>query len=135
MFVGVSIYEQKIYSLASDGHVYVFDKERQLIKWMNIRVDKAFGCQVSEGRLFCACSDGVLRVFKTDTLQHIVTMARPPPLGQTNILVGVSKIKIPTNDESKFADVICCIVDETQNRVVALYSDKMMFIWDIRQFD
>jgi hypothetical protein len=39
-------------------------------------------------------------------------MARPPPLGQTNILVGVSKIKIPTNDESVFADVVCCVVDE-----------------------
>jgi WD40 repeat protein len=68
VFVGVSIHDQKVYSVASDGHVYVFDKQRQLLKWMNIRVDRAFGCQVSDGRLFCACSDGVLRVFKTDTL-------------------------------------------------------------------
>ena len=50
-------------------------------------------------------------MFKTENLQHIVTMARPPPLGETNILVGVSKIKIPTSSESKFADVMCCIVD------------------------
>ena len=49
--------------------------------------------------------------------------------------MGVSKIKIPTNDESKFADVISCIIDEVNQRVVALYSDKMMFIWDIKQFD
>jgi WD40 repeat protein len=135
VFVGVSIYEAKVYSLASDGHVYVFDKQRTLVKWMNIRVDRAFGCQVSQGRLFCACSDGVLRVFKTENLQHIVTMAKPPPLGQTNILVGVSKIKIPTSEESRFADIVCCIVDETFNRIVALYSDRMMFIWDIKQFD
>ena len=44
VFVGVSIFEQKVYSLASDGHVYVFDKKRQLLKWMNIKVDRAFGC-------------------------------------------------------------------------------------------
>ncbi len=44
VFVGVSIYEAKVYSLASDGHVYVFDKQRQLVKWMNIRVERAFGC-------------------------------------------------------------------------------------------
>jgi hypothetical protein len=39
-------------------------------------------------------------------------MSRPPPLGNTNILVGVSKIKIPTNDDSRFADVLCCFFDE-----------------------
>jgi hypothetical protein len=59
-------------------------------------------------------------------------MARPPPLGDTNIMVGVSKIKIPTTSESKFADVICCIVDQVNNRVIALYSDRMLFIWDIK---
>lgn len=26
VFVGVSVFESKVYSLASDGHVYVFDK-------------------------------------------------------------------------------------------------------------
>ena len=102
---------------------------------MTIKVDRAFSCQISEGRLFCACADGVLRVFKSDTLSHIVTMARPPPLGQTNILVGVSKIKIPTDDTSRFADIMCCLVDEVNKRVVALYSDRMMFIWNISKFD
>lgn len=28
VFVGVSIAEQRVYSLACDGHVYVFDKKR-----------------------------------------------------------------------------------------------------------
>ena len=102
---------------------------------MNIKVERAFGCQVSDGKLFCACSEGVMRIFQADSLQHIVTMARPPPLGDTNILVGVSKIKIPTSNESKFADVICCIVDQVNNRVVTLYSDRMLFIWDIKKFD
>lgn len=68
VFVGVSIYEGLAYTLAIDGHVYVYDRQRNLSKWMNIRVDRAFGCQVSEGRLFCACSDSTLRVFRTDTL-------------------------------------------------------------------
>lgn len=135
IFVGVSVYEGQAYTLAIDGHVYVFDKNRTLSKWMNIRVDRAFGCQVSDGKLFCACSDGTLRVFNTDKLNHIVTLPRPPPLGDTNVLVGVSKIKIPTNEESRFADLVCCIVDEVNKRVVALYSDRMLFIWDIKKFD
>jgi len=28
-----------------------------------------------------------------------------------------------------------CIVDELNKRVVALYSDRMLFIWDIKKFD
>lgn len=44
IFVGVSVYEGQAYTLAIDGHVYVFDKNRTLSKWMNIRVDRAFGC-------------------------------------------------------------------------------------------
>lgn len=63
IFVGVSIKETKVYSLTSEGHVYVFDAARKLVKWMNIKVERAFGCQVSGERLFCACSDGIMRIF------------------------------------------------------------------------
>lgn len=77
----------------------------------------------------------MLRIFNTDNLSHIVTMAKPPPLGQTNLPVGVSKIKIPTNEDSRFADIMCCVVDEINKRIVAIYSDRMMFIWDIKELD
>lgn len=63
IFVGVCISKEKVYSLACDGHVYVFDTKRSLVKWMNIKVERAFGCQVSDGKLFCACSEGVIRIF------------------------------------------------------------------------
>jgi WD40 repeat protein len=98
---------------------------------MSIKVERAFDCYVSQGRLFCACSDGVMRIFKTGNLEHIMTMSRPPPLGDTNTLVGVQKIKIPTSGKSKYADIMACAVDELNNRVVAVYSDRMMFVWDI----
>lgn len=112
VFVGVCIYESKVYAVASDGHVYIYDKQRKLLKWMNLKVDRAFGCSVSEGRLFCACSDGIMRIFKTETLEHIITLSRPPPLGETNILTGVSKIKIPSNNKTKFADILAVRLDE-----------------------
>ena len=62
-------------------------------------------------------------------------MAKPPPLGQTNLPVGVSKIKIATNEDSRFADIMCCVVDEINKRIVAIYSDRMMFILDIKELD
>lgn len=102
--------------------------------WMNIKVDRAFGLQISGGKIFIACSEGVMRVFQAETLVHVVTMARPPPLGETNILTGVSKIKIPTSNKSKFADIICCVVDKVNERLLTLYSDRMMFLWEIKDY-
>jgi WD40 repeat protein len=102
---------------------------------MNLKVDRAFSCQITEERLYCACSDGILRIFKTESLAHIVTLSRPPPLGETNILSGISKIKIASNTKSKFADILSVKIDEKFERVVALYSDRMMFIWDVKQLD
>ena len=68
IFVGISILNLKVFVLASDGHIYVFDKQRKLLKWMNIKVPRAFSCSAQGMRLYCACSDGIIRIFATDTL-------------------------------------------------------------------
>ena len=47
IFVGVAIYESQVYGLTTDGFVYVFDKQRKLLRWMSIKVDRAFDCYVS----------------------------------------------------------------------------------------
>ena len=131
IFVGVTIELPKVFVIAHDGHIYVFDKERKLQKWMNIKVPRAFSCHAQGGRLYCACSDGIIRVFSTDTLQHLLSLSKPPPLGSTNLLAGNGRIKIQQNKTTKFADVIACTIDHLNNRAIALYSDHMLFIWDV----
>lgn len=102
---------------------------------MDIKVEKALSCTLTNQHLFCGCSDGVIRVFNSQTLEHKVTLPKPPPLGSANIEAGVKKIRIPATKESKFADLLCVIVDEQHSRVVALYSDRMIFMWDIKNFE
>lgn len=104
IFVGVSCTEGQVFALACDGHLYVYDKQRKLTKWMNIKVEKAFSCTITNDHLMCGCSDGVIRVFSTKTLDHIMTLPKPPPLGSANIEAGVKKIRIPATKDSKFAD-------------------------------
>jgi hypothetical protein len=41
VFVGVVCKSGQVFALAADGHLYVYDKNRKLTKWMNIKVDKA----------------------------------------------------------------------------------------------
>lgn len=88
IFVGLAVYNDTVYTLTSVGHIYVFSKQRTMTQWMNIKVKRAFGCSVSDGKLYCACCDGTLRVFLTDSLKHILTFPRPPPLGDTNQMLG-----------------------------------------------
>ena len=99
---------------------------------MNIKVEKALGCCITNDYLFCACSEGVIRVFGSKALDHIMTLPKPPPLGSANIEAGIKKIRIPATKESKFADTLGVLVDERNHRVVALYSDRMIFMWDIK---
>lgn len=84
--------------------------------------------------LACGCSDGIVRVFRTDTLEHIVTLPKPPPLGSANIKAGVQKIKIPAKKDSKFTDAISILIDSPKKKIVVQYSDQMVFIWDIKNF-
>ena len=83
VFVGVACKHSMAYALASDGHLYVFTEERKLSKWMNIKVTRAFGCTIdaTSDTLYCACADGVIRIFNPQTLQHVQTLQKPPPLG------------------------------------------------------
>ena len=43
VFVGVQVLEQLIYTMTSDGHIYIFDRQCELQKWMNIKVERSFG--------------------------------------------------------------------------------------------
>jgi hypothetical protein len=52
---------------------------------MNIKVERALSCTMTNEHLFCGCSDGVIRVFQPKTLEHIMTLPKPPPLGTANI--------------------------------------------------
>ena len=53
-------------------------------------------------------------------------------MGQTNIETGVKKIKVPQNQTSKFADALAVIADDQRQRILAVYSDKMVFLWDVK---
>ncbi len=70
IFVGVCCKSAQVFTLACDGHLYIFDKARKLQKWMNIKVERALSMTLANDHLFCGCSDGVIRVFHPKTLEH-----------------------------------------------------------------
>mmetsp|Transcript_39353 Transcript_39353/g.45182 ORF Transcript_39353/g.45182 Transcript_39353/m.45182 type:complete len:184 (+) Transcript_39353:468-1019(+) len=130
-FVGIVCRLNNVYTLSSDGKLCVFNENRKVEKWMNIKIKKAFGLSISGHNLLCNCSDGVVRLFHTDTLEHILTLPKPPTLGSANQTVGMKKVKPASSKESKYADCIAVEMDESKDRVISVYSDRMILIWDL----
>lgn len=93
IFVGVVCLEGLVYALTTDGHLYIYDKNRKLQKWMNIKIDRATCCSISDNMLFCSGSDGIIRIFDPKTLTHVRTLSKPPPLGSANIEENDVKVK------------------------------------------
>jgi len=85
-----------VYALTADGCLYEFTEKKKLDRWMNIKVERAFslGLDFSSGILYCACSEGVIRVFDSKSLKHLNTFHKPPPLGQVNFEAGIKKITV-----------------------------------------
>ena len=52
---------------------------------------------------------------------------RPPPLGSIKASAA--------SRDSEYADILAGVIDEKTQRLVTVYSDNMMFFWDISDFD
>lgn len=81
--------------------------------------------------MLCNCSDGIVRVFHTDTLEHILTLPKPPTLGSANQTIGTKKVKSGGSKDAKYADCIAIDMDGHRERVISVYSDGMTLIWDL----
>jgi WD40 repeat protein len=98
---------------------------------MNIKINRAFGLAISDHHLLCNCSDGIVRIFHTDTLEHVLTIPKPPNLGAANQTIGMKKVKTSSSKDAKYADCIAVEMDGAKERLVAVYSDGMILIWDL----
>lgn len=130
-FVGIACKTKYAYALSSNGKLCVFNENRKVEKWMNIKTNKAFGLSIAGHHLLCSCSDATVRVFSTEALEHIVTLPKPPALGAANYIIGKKKEKKSSKEDSKYADCIAAIMHDEKDRIVTMYSDSMFLIWDL----
>lgn len=84
-FVSVAAARGNIFSITEDGIICVFTLERTMDKWMHLHVNAGYSICAFSNLVACGCSDGIIRCFDADTLEHIITLPRPPPLGEANI--------------------------------------------------
>lgn len=120
--------------LTSDGHLVELKySTKQISRWMHLKTDKGISLCLYDNSLVCGCSDGIIRIFKADTLEHIITLHRPPPLGKANIDSDIKKINISVTQDEKFADVTSLCYNNLCEKLISVYSDKTFFVWDLKK--
>jgi WD40 repeat protein len=132
VFADICASVEYTYALTEEPPILcIINKERKMEKWMDLKATKGFACKVSSKYIACACSDGIVRLFDPQTLQHIVTLPKPPPLGCANIQEGANPNKVAA-EKRTYADTIGVEIDEGNNLVIAVYSDRSIIVWDIK---
>lgn len=134
-FVSVAVTGQNVFTLTEDGLLCVLTYERTIDKWMDIQVKAGFSLSASGNMVVCGCDEGVIRFFDANTLEHIRTLTRPPPLGEANVTIEKQGLAIQTDSNATFADAISVKLFENNTRLFSLYSDKTVFIWDLTKLD
>jgi hypothetical protein len=56
----------------------------RISKWVNLQASQAYSISLTQKWIIAGCTNGTIRFFKTTTLQHVLTLPKPPALGQYN---------------------------------------------------
>jgi WD40 repeat protein len=122
--------------LTSDGHLAEMKTStRTISRWVHLKTEKGISMCIYDQMLVCGCGDGIIRIFKAESLEHVVTLHRPPPLGRANIDANIKKINISVTQDEKFADVVTLNYNNFHEKLLSIYSDKTFFVWDLKKSD
>jgi WD40 repeat protein len=115
-----------VHAVTFGGTLYGFNSGRQMEKWVDLR-GHVYALTSSEKYVGCACADGNIRLFDPMTLNYMLTLPKPHPLGRD--LIAEQQIRAsPTN---VYPDAIACRLLMGDSKVACFYSDRSMYIWSI----
>ena len=105
VFVSVECSIKHLIAVTMDAILCIFSlRNFHLKKYMNLEARAAHSLDINENVILVGCSDGLIRCFDCQKIQHLVTFPRPPPLGGYNIKVNeCTTIQASQNDQ--YADV------------------------------
>ena len=125
---------ESTFAITESGLLCEFNSRRLLDKWVELRAISANCLRVGEKWICVGCSDGIIRMFHPSNLMFICTLPRPHALG-IDVARGLSKTDpLPDHSETsvKYPDAIAVTIDEEWNKVAAIYSDRSMYVWDLK---
>ncbi|XP_057983325.1 uncharacterized protein LOC131168119 isoform X1 [Malania oleifera] len=118
----------------TDGGVLCLLQSGMLVRWVDLKVTKAFALSTSNKLIACACSSGVVKLFSIESLKYSGTLEYfEPKHGHKASNVVVSHVK-KTEKDFQFTpplpDAIACQFSSL-DKLIVIYADHSLFIWDI----
>lgn len=129
--IGIDNY---VYCATSTGLLCAFNETRYMKMWVQLESRVSYsvallengGADISKNMVIIGCSDGCISVFSAKTLSHIANLPLPEPsMGSFNKPGAVLAMCIAPSNKKKV------ISDTVNHRLVVVYGDRSMFIWNI----
>ncbi|KAK9765992.1 hypothetical protein K7432_005252 [Basidiobolus ranarum] len=119
-----------MYSITSSGLLCQFSEGRVVQKWINLQVKRAYSICADDRYIACGCENGIIRLFEPETLRYLGTLPRPHQLD-----VDVTSPGYQPHTEGVYPNVIAVKVTSHSEKIACIYSDRSMFIWDIKNLE
>ena len=123
---------RNIFFITFDGFLVEMKSNKlSFDRWVHLKAGKGLSLNLWNNLLGCGCSDGLFRIFTTE-LKHVCTLKYPPPLGH---LINTDKeLFYHKSNKYSYADVVAALYNIYHNKLVIIYSDKSLIIWDISNY-
>ncbi|KAJ3252634.1 hypothetical protein HDU77_005036 [Chytriomyces hyalinus] len=124
--------QQQAYSITDKGILVLFNGERVMEKWVDLKVKGGLSIAICSRFIVCGCTDGIIRLFEPVTMKYIATLPKPHHLG-VDVAQSVGARYVSTAPPNAvYPDTVAVKVDIAGEYITSIYSDRSLFIWDVK---
>lgn len=79
----------------------------------------------------------MIRLFEPVTLKYAGILPKPHPLGEDISSISSPEMlrSSPQDKPIYYPDAVATVYDESTHRVIAVYADRSLYVWDIRDLN
>ncbi|KAB5552142.1 hypothetical protein DKX38_009453 [Salix brachista] len=122
-----------IYVLTDEGTLCLVDSGLSVKKTVDLKVERGYALSASDKLIACACCNGIVKLFTSETLNHAGTLLYSNAKsfqGDTNFHFQTTEVEWDFQLGPALPDAIACQFS-TSEKLVVVYGDHTLYIWNI----
>ncbi|GMH36901.1 hypothetical protein BSKO_04774 [Bryopsis sp. KO-2023] len=120
-----------VYAVTRGGTLCMMRGTSRVIdKQINLNVAMAFGLSVSDTRVACACSNGVVKIYSLKNLAFVAQLPCPQP--KNNFQLENESPRSNSQGGRMYPDAMSCAFHHSGEVLCVIYSDRTTIFWDLK---